>query len=231
LEYKEDPMITYTFDPKVETDNLSDHTTHSHKMKASNKLTKMLAYEASYVTFPLGIETLALSERTLIVNPAVVRTIAADAVVPSPLGWHNLGDSHINRREGNNRAAHENINNINGSTSPDSFAETTKEASLEFGYPIDLANPIGLSVNTKATTVNLFVWNNYMHDISYLSGFGETNGSFQEDDYNRFGGNDDIVDTWNKSSIKAKAQDGVGLNNANFDISFDVSNPRMQMYL
>jgi hypothetical protein len=38
---------------------------------------------------------------------------------------------------------------------------------LKFDYPIDFKAD-NLS---KAATVNLFVWNNYMHDISYAYGF------------------------------------------------------------
>jgi hypothetical protein len=53
---------------------------------------------------------------------------------------------------------------------------------LKFDYPIDFKGPDNLS---KAATVNLFVWNNYMHDISYAYGFDETNGNFQNKDYGR----------------------------------------------
>ena len=250
LEYKEDAMITCTFGPQVATDNPSDHSAHSHKMQSPNKLTTasnkmnfqtsnkrtaasmLLANEASYVAFPLGIESPAHGERTLIVNPAVVATTPEGAIIPSPAGWHDLSDVNTNRTEGNNVAAYEDINNSNGPESPNSFAETTKEGSLEFDYPLDLADPIGPSIYTKAATVNLFVWNNYIHDISYVYGFDETNGNFQEDDYDRFdGGDDTIVNTWDGDSVNAEAQDGAGLNNANFATSFDGSNPRMQMYL
>jgi extracellular elastinolytic metalloproteinase len=248
LEHKGDAMITCTFGPKVETDNLSDHSAHSHKMKTSSKLVKkanqinfqasnkniaasiIAANEASYVAFPLGIETPAHGERTRIVNPAVVATIPADAVVPSPLGWHNLGDSNTSRTEGNNVAAYEDANDINGPQSPGSFAETTKEGSLKFDYPIDLIDPKGPSTYTKAATVNLFVWNNYMHDISYIYGFDETNGNFQEDDYDRFNGPNRTI-SWNGDSVNAEAQDGAGLNNANFGTGSDGGNPTMQMFL
>lgn len=53
-------------------------------------------------------------------------------------------------------------------------------------YPMDLTNPGWLILYQKAAIVNLFVRNNFMHDISCVCDFDETNGNFQKDDYDRF---------------------------------------------
>ncbi len=55
---------------------------------------------------------------------------------------------------------------------------------------------------------NLFYMNNMMHDIWYQYGFDEASGNFQENNYSNGG----LVG----DSVFADAQDGGGLNNANF---------------
>jgi hypothetical protein len=56
-----------------------------------------------------------------------------------------------------------------------------------------------------------------MHDISYAYGFDETNGNFNKD-YGRFDEltAEDPFKSWNDDEVLAEAQDGQGLNNANF---------------
>ena len=55
---------------------------------------------------------------------------------------------------------------------------------------------------------NLFYWNNIIHDVFYLKGFDESAGNFQVNNYGRGGQAGD--------SVRAEAQDGTGVNNANF---------------
>jgi hypothetical protein len=74
-----------------------------------------------------------------------------------------------------------------------------------------------------AATVNLFYWNNIMHDVWYQYGFDEESGNFQENNYGNGGNGGD--------SVNADAQDGSGTNNANFATPSDGGNPRMQMFL
>jgi hypothetical protein len=61
---------------------------------------------------------------------------------------------------------------------------------------------------------NLFYLNNVMHDVLETYGFDEAAGNFEGDD-----------------PVNAEAQDGSGLDNANFATPPDGSSPRMQMYL
>ena len=103
-------------------------------------------------------------------------------------------------------------------------------ANLVFDFPLDLTQEP--DVYQEATIVNLFVWNNYVHDVFYAYGFDEDNGNFQEEDYDRFTGVDiPLVTAHNGDGVAAEAQDGSGLNNANFATPADGGNPRMQMFL
>lgn len=94
-------------------------------------------------------------------------------------------------------------------------------ALLDFDFPLDFdLDPID---NMDAALTNLFVWNNFMHDLSYFYGFDEPSGNFQQNNYGNGGLGDDYVE--------AQGFDGGGTNNANFGTPEDGSNPRMQMYL
>jgi hypothetical protein len=70
---------------------------------------------------------------------------------------------------------------------------------------------------------NLFYLNNRIHDVLYAAGFTEAELNFQENNFSRGGAGSD--------SVNAEAQDGGGLDNANFATPGDGQNPRMQMYL
>ena len=70
---------------------------------------------------------------------------------------------------------------------------------------------------------NLFYWVNILHDLYYHYGFDEKSGNFQENNYGRGGAQND--------SVQAEAQDGGGVNNANFATPPDGQRPRMQLYL
>ena len=138
----------------------------------------------------------------------------------SPFGWHdtdgNSGAEYTITR-GNNVWAKEDLDGNNATTgeSPDGGA------TLDFDFPFNLPNdPANF---TDAATVNLFYWNNIIHDIAYQYGFDEENGNFQEFNYTGEGAGSD--------SVNADAQDGGGTNNANFATPPDGQNPRMQMYI
>jgi hypothetical protein len=74
-----------------------------------------------------------------------------------------------------------------------------------------------------ASITNLFVWNNYLHDLSFFYGFDEVSGNFQQTNYSGQGDGDDFV--------FAHAFDGSGTNNANFGTPEEGFNPVMQMYI
>lgn len=97
-----------------------------------------------------------------------------------------------------------------------------------FDYPVNLASQP--EVYQKAAIVNLFYWNNLMHDVFYQLGFTEAAGNFQESH---------TFSTGTKpggaagDAVWAQAQDGGGTNNANF-LTLPDGTPaggQMQMYL
>jgi extracellular elastinolytic metalloproteinase len=94
---------------------------------------------------------------------------------------------------------------------------------LTFDFPIDLATEHPHDYWDAAVT-NLFFWNNTIHDVLYGYGFDEASGNFQVTNYSGLGaGGDDV---------RAEAQDGGGINNANFATpAMDGGRPRMQMFL
>lgn len=100
---------------------------------------------------------------------------------------------------------------------------------FEFDYPIDLsAEPESYM---KAAIVNLFYWNNLMHDVFYHFGFTEDAANFQESPIFSSGTRSARPSALLPDQVLAQAQDGGGTNNANFLTLPDGTNGQMQMYL
>jgi extracellular elastinolytic metalloproteinase len=151
----------------------------------------------------------------------------ADALA-SPFGWHDtngVAGAEFTDTRGNNVDAHLDRNNNNvpdadegGAPRPDGGA------SLDFsGFTQDPLSAPTTQQNQNIAQVNLYYTNNIAHDIHYHYGFTEAAGNFQVNNYGRGGAGNDAV--------QADAQDGGGLNNANFATPPDGTAPRMQMYL
>jgi hypothetical protein len=132
----------------------------------------------------------------------------------SPKGWINDGD---NETRGNNVDAH---TDRNDDDQPD-LPRPRGTPNRVFDFPLDLKSQP--TTYTNAAIVNLFYWNNFMHDKLYELGFTEAAGNFQYDNFDRGGQPNDAV--------QADAQDGGGFDNANFGTPPDGSQPRMQMYI
>lgn len=167
---------------------------------------------SSYRVYKEPIESPIHGGRTLENEPA-------DATA-SPFGWHDtngaVGPEYTVTR-GNNVHAYVDgdANNL-----PDPGSDPDGTATLDFDFTLDLT--MAPSTYQPAAVTNLFYWNNYVHDFAYQYGFDELNGNFQVNNYGNGGlGNDDV---------RAEAQDGSGLNNANFFTPADGNRPRMQMY-
>ncbi|KAJ1765983.1 hypothetical protein IW140_005536 [Coemansia sp. RSA 1813] len=89
-----------------------------------------------------------------------------------------------------------------------------------FDFPLDLTKEPSKYVDAAIT--QLFYTVNTMHDLSYLYGFDEAAGNFQDINHSGQGvGGDYVV---------AFAQDGSGTNNANFATPPDGQNGVMRMY-
>lgn len=148
-------------------------------------------------------------------------TLAALDTNASPAGWINDG---INETLGNNVDAHTDFLNSNTPDLPRPHGSSTRV----FDFPLDLAQ--GPTNYAPAAVVQLFYWNNWMHDKLYELGFTEAAGNFQTDNFGRGGlGND---------AVQADAQDSAALspasgnrNNANFSTPPDGISGRLQVYL
>jgi len=149
--------------------------------------------------------------------PVVPRTLVALTAFStnaSPAGWINDGD---NETMGNNVDAH---TDIDDNDSPD-LPRPSGSPNRVFSPALDLATPP--SSYSDAAVVNLFYWNNLVHDKLYDLGFTEAAGNFQNDNFGRGGESGDAV--------QADAQDGSGTDNANFSTPPDGQPGRMQMYV
>ena len=105
------------------------------------------------------------------------------------------------------------------------FASTTAPGEFDRPYNVK-AEPLASVDQSMAAITQLFYVNNWMHDWWYDSGFNETAGNAQSDNYGR-GGAD-------KDPLLAEAQDAAlvgNRNNANMATPADGASPVMQMYL
>ncbi len=141
------------------------------------------------------------------------------------LGWHNDGGADYLSTRGNNCFVQEDRDN-NNSTFGLPAGSTTGPDPLNFIFTPDFtvtptqSSPVP---NQQFNLTNLFYWNNIIHNLSYIYGFDEVSGNFQNSNLGRGGlGTDYVI---------VDAQDGGGTNNANFSTPPDGTRPRMQMYL
>ena len=136
----------------------------------------------------------------------------------SPNGWLGTGLQKTTKIVGNNVKSYLDVvsNNV-----PDRGGALVRGGN--FLSAADLAAQPSTPGNQAVAVQNLFFLNNVVHDTLYGYGFNEAAGNFQTDNFGRGGLGSDAVN--------AEAQDGGGLNNANFATPVDGSKPRMQMYL
>ncbi len=171
-----------------------------------------LVDDASYNVFASPKDSPSDGPRTIEVDP--------HDTLASPHGWHdtnNVPGADSTLTQGNNARAYTDTNADNVAD-PGSLPDGG--AALVFDFPLDLTQQP--SEYRPAAVVNLYYWNNVIHDVSYRYGFTEAAGNFQVNNYGRGGAGNDRVN--------AEAQDGSGLNNANFATPADGSSPRMQMF-
>lgn len=206
--------ITYTTHcnfPANET--AENHAKHAFQFEENQTINLgKKSSSGTYNVFPLPLESPARGPRSLMNNMADAKS--------SPFGWHDTngvaGPEFLITR-GNNVWAKEDTagtNNING------FSPNGGD-SLIFDFPYSVsARPRD---NRNAAIVNLFYWNNIIHDIFFNYGFDEKSGNFQQKNFSGQGLGRDFV--------LADAQDGSGTSNANFSTPVDGNSGRMQMFL
>ena len=206
----------------LEQQNLTVYCTAGHAHLAGetcNEATTAPAPEAagpeavdSYRVFALPTESPAHGGRTLLANPANASA--------SPYGWHDTNGAsgaEYTYSRGNNVWAYSDEGSVDVGAVDRS---APGGATLTFDFPFDPdAEP---AENKNAAITNLFYVNNMMHDITYVYGFDEAAGNFQQNTYGHGGTGGDAV--------QAEAIDGGGTDNANFSTPADGGSGRMQMY-
>lgn len=166
---------------------------------------------AAYRVFPFPTESPSHGPHTLVTTPA--------DPLASPFGWHDVNGiegAEFTTTRGNNVQAYEDMDNDElPGYSPDGGS------SLNFDFPYESAQQPQEYLDAAVT--NLFYTCNVLHDVWYHYGFDEESGNFQTFNASGSGAGDDAV--------IAQAQDGGGMNNANFGTPPDGSPGQMQMYL
>ncbi|MEM8527997.1 MAG: M36 family metallopeptidase [Bacteroidota bacterium] len=167
---------------------------------------------STYHVFPFPVESPVHGTREFVTDPA--------DLTASPFGWHDTNGqdgAEFTITRGNNVHAFQDRDTTNRSSGD----EPNGGDSLFFDLPYDPT--LEPATATDFATVQLFYANNYLHDFTYAYGLDEAAGNFQANNYNRGGRAGDYV--------LAQAQDGGGVNNANFGTPPDGGNGVMQMFL
>lgn len=179
-----------------------------------------------------------------IIDPGASHSLVTNTgdVTASVDGWHKVGNAVTNLyTHGNNVWAFQDPSPTPLGGVPSADPTRTAYANNGIAGAPPLTEPLGFdySFNTaddptiymKAAIVNLFYWNNLMHDVFYQFGFTEDAGNFEESH---------VFSTGTKGGagalagdeVLAQAQDGGGTNNANFlALVPDGISGQMQMYL
>ena len=204
--------------------NLSTILKASKNTRGNEQLKSSTVDGATYRVIPFPSESPIASggAPALVTNPWTM--VPGNATT---LKWHTgAGGIDYNYTRGNNVWAYQDRENNDIGTIVKSASSLTNSATLNFDFAPDLtADPTqtGPIQNQQFAITNLFYWNNIIHDVMYQYGFTEAAANFQEDNLGRGGLGHDLVN--------AQAQDGGGLNNANFSAPPDGYPSQMQMYL
>ncbi|KAJ2462874.1 hypothetical protein GGI02_005360, partial [Coemansia sp. RSA 2322] len=158
----------------------------------------------SFRVYPRSVDSPADGLRQLVASPANSQA--------SPRGWVSA-----NTTAGNNAWAQSNPSG--GDVWLNNHRPTV--SGKKFDFTLDLTKQPSTYVDASIT--QLFYTVNTMHDLSFIYGFDEQAGNFQDVNYSGVGvGGDYVV---------AFAQDGGGTNNANFATPPDGQHGVMRMYV
>jgi subtilisin-like proprotein convertase family protein len=146
------------------------------------------------------------SERTVESDPWTASSTA------SQLGWNDTDGAP---------GAESNITQGNNVNAQKSGYHADGGANRVFNFNLDLTLNPTVGTNVDSAIVNLYYWNNILHDLWHDYGFDPAAGNFQENNYGLGGAGSD--------SVTANAQ-ATGNCNANFSTPSDGSNPTMNMF-
>ncbi len=217
LSYR-DKVIHCSFDDpnascKIDHVHTQSHTPNKSSLPIPYRNNATAVMGNTYNVLPIPLESPNHGIHSLLVDPA--------DLTASPFGWHDtdgVDGPEFTITRGNNVHAYQDIFDANASIGD----EPDGGAMLEFDFPFDPANNSPYT-QVDAAVVNLFYWNNVIHDLWYHYGFDEVSGNFQQNNYGNGGQGGDYV--------RAEALDGSGRNNANFAPTTDGNRPRMQMFI
>ena len=154
--------------------------------------------DSAYRVFQFGMNDPNDGPRRLVTNPHYP--------LGSPVGWHTMA---LDKNKNNTLTMGNNVYAQENKKGRDEWTENYRPdggKSLVFDFPANLTDQP--SSYLDAAIVNLFYWNNIIHDLFYIYGFDESSGNFQEFNFQHDGKQGD--------GVIANAQDGSGYNNANF---------------
>ncbi|GJJ71188.1 extracellular elastinolytic metalloproteinase [Entomortierella parvispora] len=212
----DDGELELVYDFQVEMKD-TDNWFHVQVNAESGKVMQVVDWvaDATYNVYPMGTNDPLDGDRKLVVDPAHPPA--------SPLGWNRQAQNkNFTTTIGNNVYAGENRRNGNDwQNNPKPEGKVGKDGELTFDFKIDLEKDPQTYVD--AAVVNLFYWNNQVHDVFHHYGFDEESGNFQENNFGRGG--------LEKDAVIANAQDGSGYNNANFATPPDGQHGKMRMYV
>ncbi|CAG8460326.1 16423_t:CDS:2 [Acaulospora colombiana] len=205
----DDRSLRRVWDIQVE---MEDNLYNAHLDAYTGKVISLIDWvsDAAYNVFPFGTNDPSDGDRELIEDP--------HDVIASPDGWHTQGEENFTNTIGNNVYAQE---NIGGTPEWKNNNRPNSDESLVFNFSLNMSQPPKTYLNSSVT--NLFYWTNMIHDLFYRYGFNEVAGNFQQTNRGK-GGKD-------KDAVIANAQDGSGLNNANFATPPDGQHGKMRMYV
>ena len=135
--------------------------------------------------------------------------VVEDPFIPaaSPKGWHYDGKTEYPGVVGNN---------VFGAVSP-TFDVTMGDDDMNFLHNFDPAQPPSIDQNERASGIQGFYSVNMIHDVSYLFGFNEQAGNFQQTNFGKGGDDEDRV--------MLISQSDKGTNNAVFSTPPDGQSP------
>lgn len=247
---KTDLVLHCNFGGGGVTDN--EHTLHNHALVLNSHEDYTTAEKVTSTHAAKGQESITAIANNYKVydmpieapnDPIAAHTLVANAGdnVASPDGWHRVANSTLyNYTRGNNVWAFYDPspgplggapNNVTVAYNNGGPAGTpTLTEPFTFNFPVDLTKEPDTYRN--AAIVNLFYWNNLIHDVFYQFGFTEEAGNFQESHTFSTGTRGNRPQGQN-DAVLAQAQDGGGTNNANFLTLQDgaPASAQMQMYL
>ncbi len=147
-------------------------------------------------------------------------------LMASPFGWHDTDGAigaEFTTTQGNNVHAYQDRdgNDLPSGDDPDGGP----------GLVFSVVPDFGMQPNTytDAATINLFYWNNMVHDLLNNLGFDAASGNFQENNYGAGAAGLDSVNAQSQSRADQPSS-STTRNNANFSTPGDGGNPRMRMY-